>query len=166
MTTSSQREYPSLARRLTAMLYDGLLVIALVAVANALALGITHQLSGGNIDTLPPLAVRIVTVVSVFGFFCVFWVKEGQTLGMQAWRIKLIPAVAESGTEEPGSTVHGKITLTQALLRCCAACLSLACLGLGYLWCLFDAEGRYWHCRLSGTQLVLLPKSNQAAVAG
>lgn len=142
------------------MLYDGLLVIALVAVANALALGITHQVSGGSIDTLPPAAVRIVTLLSVFGFFCVFWIKDGQTLGMQAWRIKLVPA--PQGEDAGISNVqHSKrVTLPRAILRCCAACLSLACLGLGYLWCLFDPQRRYWHCRLSGTQLILLPKAS------
>ena len=36
--------------------------------------------------------------------------------------------------------------------------LSAACVGLGYLWCLFDRDKRYWHDILSGTRLVLLPK--------
>lgn len=146
MTDTSPTQYPSLMRRLTAMLYDGLLVVALVAVVNALALGIAHQISGGAAQTLPPIAVRIITVATVFAFFTVFWLKDGQTLGMQAWRIKLV------------ATGDKRLTLGRALLRCCAAVLSLACLGLGYLWCLFDAQGRYWHCHLSGTQLVLLPK--------
>ncbi len=146
MSETENTLYPSLARRLTAMLYDSLLIIALVAVVNAIGLGIAHQLSGGTQETLGPWTVRLLTLASVFGFFCIFWHKQGQTLGMQAWRIKL---VADDG---------GPVSLARGLLRCSAAVLSLACFGLGYLWCLFDSQKRYWHCRLSGTHLVLLPK--------
>lgn len=146
MSETQPTQYPSLPRRLTAMLYDSLLIIALVAVVNAIGLGVMYQLSGGAQDTLGPWPVRLLTIASVFGFFCLFWRKQGQTLGMQAWRIKL---VADDG---------GRITLARGLLRCTAATLSLACFGLGYLWCLFDPQKRYWHCHLSRTHLELLPK--------
>ncbi len=35
-------------------------------------------------------------------------------------------------------------------------------LGLGYLWCLVDRRGRYWHDYLSGTELILLPKREKS----
>ena len=75
-----------------------------------------------------------------------FWRKNGQTLGMQAWRIKLVD---EDGAP-PGTG--------RSVLRCLAAMVSAGCLGLGYLWCLVDRDGRYWHDYLSHTQLVLLPR--------
>jgi uncharacterized RDD family membrane protein YckC len=137
---------PSLLRRLTAMLYDALLVVALVAVVNALALGIVVQVTAGEHQVLPPLLVQLLTAVSVSGFFSVFWLNGGQTLGMQAWRIKLVDFQGNSPTA-------GKV-----LLRCLGACLSAACLGLGYLWCLIDRNHRYWHDYLSRTQLILVPK--------
>lgn len=136
-----------------AMLYDGLLVFALALVVTALALGINYQVTGGAEETLSPTVVRLVTVGGVFAFFCLFWLKDGQTLGMQAWRIQLVPTGAN------------RLTLTRALVRCCGAVLSLACFGLGYLWCLFDPQRRYWHCHLSGTQLILLPKREKQAPA-
>jgi len=37
--------------------------------------------------------------------------------------------------------------------------LSLLPLGLGYLWIVFDPLRRAWHDRLSGTRVVVLPKS-------
>jgi hypothetical protein len=46
----------------------------------------------------------------------------------------------------------------RSLLRCLGALLSAACLGLGYLWCLVDKHGRYWHDYISRTELVLVPK--------
>ncbi|MFK7975613.1 MAG: RDD family protein [Halioglobus sp.] len=168
MPALENQPYPSLARRLTAMLYDSLLVIALVAVVNAAALGIAHEMSGGSLDTLPPFAVRIVTVLAVFGFFTAFWLKGGQTLGMQAWRIQLISTEhgkSNINTQSDTTTRTGDntdIRFFQAILRCCAASLSLACFGLGYLWCLFDPQRKYWHCHLSRTQLILLPKREKA----
>lgn len=143
-------------RRLTAMIYDGLLVIALIAVVNAVALGIAYQTSDGTLDTLSPTVVRIVTVTAVFGFYCAFWMKGGQTLGMQAWRIQLV------SSKNPADGQNTNISFAQGLARCCAASLSAACLGLGYLWCLFDPRRRYWHCHLSNTELILLPKREKA----
>jgi len=137
---------PSLPRRLTAMLYDALLVVAVIAVVNALALGIVVRVTAGEQQVLPAHLVQLLTAVSIVGFFSVFWLNGGQTLGMQAWRIKLVDFQGRPPTA-------GKV-----LLRCLGAFLSAACLGLGYLWCLIDHNSRYWHDYLSRTQLILLPK--------
>jgi len=140
---------PSLARRLTAILYDSLLVLALVAVVNALALGILVKATGGDQQLLGAHLVQLLTLLSIMGFFTLFWIKDGQTLGMQAWRIKLVD-------------FQGKTPTTgRAILRCLAAIVSAGCLGLGYLWCLFDRHGRYWHDYVSGTELVLVPREVQ-----
>lgn len=144
MTAAEKPPSPSLLRRLAAMVYDSLLLIALLMVINGLALGVVSQLSQQQV--LSPSLVQALTVLSTFGFFCLFWIKNGQTLGMQAWRIKL---VCFNGNP-PG--------LPRALLRCVGACISAGCLGLGYLWCLVDHNKRYWHDYLSRTELILLPK--------
>ena len=136
------------------MVYDGLLIIPLIMGVVALATAIAVVVSGdpGNGDysaTLPPLLVQSLAVICVVGFYSYFWRLRGQTLGMQAWRIQLIDCEAE------------EISLGQALLRCAAAVLSLAPVGLGYLWCLFDKERLTWHDRLTGTRLRLLPKPSK-----
>tara|TARA_R110000823_G_scaffold130015_14_gene257996 strand:- start:19045 stop:19449 length:405 start_codon:yes stop_codon:yes gene_type:complete len=128
------------------MLYDALLVIAVVAVTHALALAFQVKVLDSDMHALQPELAQVLLVASVYGFFILFWMKQGQTLGMQAWRIRL---VAFDGA--PPS--FGK-----ALLRCVGATLSAACLGLGYLWCLVDPHKRYWHDYLSRTELMLLPK--------
>ncbi|MEM9257404.1 MAG: RDD family protein [Pseudomonadota bacterium] len=145
--------HPSLLRRLTAMLYDGLLLVAVVLLTNAAALALLVPLSGGQRDVLPPLAVQILTVAAIVLFYVLFWRKGGQTLGMQAWRIRLV--------DFDGAPP----TVRQGLVRCAAATLSFACLGMGYFWCLFDRHDRYWHDYLSGTELILLPsrKAEKAA---
>lgn len=141
---------PFILRRLAAMVYDTLLVLPLIMASVALFLGGRTLLIGspgeGEVVQLDAYLVRLVALLTVFGFFCWFWIKNGQTLGMQAWRIKLV----DFAGNKPGAW--------QSLLRCLGALLSAACLGLGYLWCLVDKHGRYWHDYISRTELVLLPK--------
>ena len=146
MTLAERKPSPSLPRRLVAMVYDIFLVVALVGVVNALALGVVAQMTQGNQQILSPLLVQALTALSVAGFFSIFWIKNGQTLGMQAWRIKLVDFRGNPPT------------ISKALARCLGACLSAACLGLGYLWCLVDRNKRYWHDYISRTELILLPK--------
>jgi uncharacterized RDD family membrane protein YckC len=149
MTVAEQKSSPSLLRRLVAMLYDTFLVVALIGVINGLALGVVAQLTQGNQQALSPPLVQALTTLSVVGFFCIFWIKSGQTLGMQAWRIQLVDFRGNPPTP------------SKALARCLGACLSAACLGLGYLWCLVDRNKRYWHDYISRTELILLPKPDK-----
>jgi uncharacterized RDD family membrane protein YckC len=144
---------PFILRRLAAMVYDTLLVLPLIMASVALFLGGRTLLIGspgeGEVVQLNAYLVRLVALLTVFGFFCWFWIKNGQTLGMQAWRIKLV----DFAGNKPGAW--------QSLLRCLGALLSAACLGLGYLWCLVDKHGRYWHDYISRTELVLVPKRDK-----
>ena len=148
MIENDQFDSPSLLRRLTAMLYDALLVLALVAAVNGLALGAVVQATGGEQQVLNAHLAQILTTLSVLLFFTLFWVKNGQTLGMQTWRVKLVDFQG------------GRPTVSKSILRCLGAFLSAACLGLGYLWCLVDRNHRYWHDYISGTELILLPNRN------
>lgn len=152
---SSAAPSPSLLRRLVAITYDSLLVLPLVMISVALFMGARSLLGFGagpdGTVQLDANVVRLIELLSTAVFFCAFWMKNGQTLGMQAWRIKLV----NDAGDEPG--------LRQCVVRFCAALLSAGCFGLGYLWCLFDRRGRYWHDHLSGTYLVLLPKRSAEA---
>lgn len=134
----------SLLRRLGALIYDGLLLAALLMIGTACFLPFTH----GEAVTQPVLrfVLRIFLLGLIVGFFGVFWTRTGQTLGMQSWRLKV-------------ERLDGRLlSWKDVVLRLGAAFLSWLPLGLGYLWILFDAEGRAWHDRLSGTRVVVLPK--------
>jgi uncharacterized RDD family membrane protein YckC len=150
MTESFVKRSPSLLRRLAAMLYDTFLVLPLIMVAVALFMGLRALLGiGPDADGTVQLnahLVQLIALLTVVAFFSWFWLKNSQTLGMQAWRIKLV------------QTTGGKPSAGQILLRCLGAMLSAGCLGLGYLWCLVDRNKRYWHDYISSTELVLLPK--------
>ncbi len=137
------------------MVYDSLLIIPLImgVIAVATAIGVVASGDSGNGDysaTVPPLLVQVLAATCVVGFYSYFWCLKGQTLGMQAWRIKLI------------SDQHGTVTRRQAAIRCAGALLSILPIGLGYLWCIIDKERLCWHDRLSGTRLELLPKVKKA----
>lgn len=143
---------PNLPRRLIALLYDSLLVLPLIMLVVAIATGIqiaaTGDTGAGDYSaTLHPLLVQALAVLTLVTFYGTFWRLKGQTLGMQAWRIRL------------RAIDGGSISLQQVLLRSVAAALSLALLGAGFWWCLFDRHGRYWHDHLSGTELELVAKS-------
>lgn len=158
MTDTPTIESPSLLRRLAAIVYDTCLVLPLVMVSVAIAFAVRAAvmemppLEQADTPLLNAYVVQAIEFFAVISFFSYFWIKSGQTLAMQAWRIKLIDS-------NGGDTV----TLKQAIVRCFAAVFSAACLGLGYLWCLFDSRGRSWHDHLSKTELVLLPKKNKRA---
>jgi len=154
MSDSTETEHPSLLRRLAAILYDTFLVLPLVMVAVAIGLGLRTALGlepfdDTRVSILDANLVRLIELTAVVAFFCYFWLKNGQTLSMQAWRIKLV------------NSAGGKIQLYQAVVRALGAALSALCLGAGYWWCLIDAQGRTWHDYLSGTELILLPKKEK-----
>jgi uncharacterized RDD family membrane protein YckC len=137
----------SLARRLAAMFYDGLLLVAILMIATALLLPFT----GGAAITAADhrwlaSAYRLLLAGLVALFFGTFWTRSGQTLGMASWRLRV---EREDGT---------LLTWGDATKRLAAAVLSLLPIGLGFVWILFDREGRAWHDRLSRTRVVLLPK--------
>ncbi|WP_355661215.1 RDD family protein [Halomonas salifodinae] len=135
------RTWPAgLGVRLGAMIYDGLVVIAIWVALGFFAVAINQ----GEANETP--LFHSVLLVATFAFFAFSWMRGGMTLGMQAWRLRV-------------QTPEGiSITLTQALLRFFAGLASWAALGLGYWWILFDAEKRSWSDIVSGTRVVVLPK--------
>jgi uncharacterized RDD family membrane protein YckC len=135
-----------LLRRLGAMIYDGLLLVALFMVATALFLPFT----GGEAihprgTPLLEYAYRGVLVLVVVGFHGLFWTRRGQTLGMASWRLRV--------EREDGRLLGWGDTLR----RLAWAFVSLLPLGLGYLWIVFDPQRRAWHDRLSRTRVVVVP---------
>lgn len=129
-----------LIRRLLAAVYDLLLIMAIWLIAGFVALPVSGQVQAGN-----PYYTAYLFLVT-FAFFAGFWIRGGATLGMRAWRLRLIQPDGRN------------ITLPQAMLRFVAAFFSWLCLGLGFLWVLIDKDKCTWHDRLSGTRVVVLPK--------
>lgn len=138
-------------RRLAAMFYDSFLVLAIWMLVDFLllwAFGIEEARTlEGEVIVLDPLFQTLLLaalLVSAFGFFALFWTKSGQTLGMQAWKIRV---------QRPDGS---PIDLRQSLVRFASAPPSLLILGLGYLMMFADPARRTLPDRLSGSEVVEL----------
>lgn len=134
----------SLGRRFGAILYDSLLVLALLTLGTLpfVALRGGEPVDPGN----RPYQFTMLAIA--FIFFVGFWSGYGRTLGMQSWRLRL---------EAPDG---GKPGLAAASLRFFASILSWLPAGLGFWWQLWDGDGLAWHDRLSGTRLVYYPRQH------
>jgi len=133
----------SLLRRLGAIVYDTLLVLALLFLTT---IPFIAARGGEPVETDNNLLYQACIALVVFLFFTVFWSRSGRTLGMQSWGLRV-------------ETPDGEIpTFAQASLRFFAGILSWAVVGLGFLWQLWDSEQLTWHDRLSGTRLRYYPK--------
>ena len=153
-STSAHELLPTagLLRRLAAMVYDGLLVLAVLMVVTACFLPFT----GGEAVTwdsfpllvLPYWAALAIAIVVYFGLP---WTQRGQTLGMATWRLRV--------QRDDGFL----LTWRDVAVRLGASVLSWLPAGLGWVWALFDRERRTWHDSLSHSRVVVLPKARKVA---
>ena len=134
-----------LLRRFAAMLYDAVLVLALLMMATIPFIAVR---GGEPVEPGDNRVYQLTMLLVVYLFFTGFWSWRGKTLGMQSWRLRL---------EKPDGSVPG---FGAASLRFATAVLSWLPLGLGFLWQLWDKDKLTWHDRLSGTRLRHYPKPN------
>lgn len=132
------RPCPGILRRLGAILYDSLVLCGLLSAATACIL----PFNGGEAIAPGQWAFPVYLVVVSFLFFGWFWTHGGQTLGMRAWRIRVI---SQSGAP---------LTWLQALARFFGAMLSWSAAGIGYWWIAFSEEHNGWHDWLSRSRIV------------
>ncbi|MGN6521378.1 MAG: RDD family protein [Dokdonella sp.] len=120
--------------RLAAALYDLFPLIGLWMLTVALAMLVVH----GDVDVAHPSslsrnALRVALLAVTAGYFVLSWVRGGQTIGMRAWRLRVVSADG------------APLRWPRALLRFALALVSLLAFGLGFFWCLFERERRGWH---------------------
>ena len=132
-----------LPRRLASIFYDSLLLAALIFIAAQ-----PFPLIPGELQSSPLVRVAKQVYLLAVGwlYFGWFWTHSGQTVGMKAWRVKVVSADGRAVGWGP------------ATRRYLFAIVSWIPLGLGFWWSLFDTRKRAYHDALSGTRLVVLPK--------
>lgn len=120
----------SVTRRLMGVLYDGMLVLALLFLMGLILTAVGTLLFGkvgvqaSDAQALPAWYRHFVLspsfLLTLLGFYGLFWRKSGQTLGMQTWRLKTV-------------TNDGKLlTWAQSVLRIlCATLVPLLCALVG-----------------------------------
>jgi len=152
--TANELEHASLGRRLAAMSYDALLCIALMMVTTGIYMATSNVILGAEAykalnesgETINDPLLSSILFTTLYFFFGYFWTRNGQTLGMQVWHIRI---------QTPDNK---SISWTQALMRFLMACVSAACLGLGYVWIIFDPQRKSWQCHVSDSEVVRIPK--------
>lgn len=137
----------SLWLRIAAGIYDLFPLVALWMATAGIALLAVH----GNVDLAhPSLGWRIGLRAALFAvtaaYFVISWARGGQTIGMRAWRLRI---VSDDGLA---------IGWPRAAVRFVVATVSLLALGIGFAWCLFDRRKRGWHDIAARSVLVRLPK--------
>ncbi len=146
-TPRPDMERAGLARRLAAILYDTLVFIAVLLVATVPFVLIAR---GAPTSEAGEYLFRFYVLALAFLFFGWFWIHGGQTLGMRAWRLRVV------------NDAGGALSWSQALRRFLGAILSWMLFGAGYFWILIDHDKRAWHDRLSGTRMIVIPKTADA----
>jgi len=154
-------------RRFAALVYDGLLLLAVLFLGTLVLL----PLSGGEAitpqDSGPwEYLYRGWVALITLGFFGIPWTRRGQTLGMMSWKIRL----ERRGGGLPGwpdSTrrllVGGAILVAAAtgawLLRQTDSWVGGALLlpaAVNYLWMAFDRDSRTLQDMLTGGRVVCI----------
>jgi uncharacterized RDD family membrane protein YckC len=134
---SAEPRPPGLWRRLAAIGYDLILLVAVFFAATAVLLPFT----GGEAIGPHNFLYTAYLIVVAFGYFGWFWTHGGQTLGMRSWHLRLVGEGQMS------------VSWPRALLRFAGAWLSWIACGAGFLWLLVDPERLTWHDRVSGTRI-------------
>jgi uncharacterized RDD family membrane protein YckC len=154
---------PSIRRRLAALPYEFLLILALLLISAFPLAG----LKGATLTGVPHFLAQAYFAFVAGLYFTWFWRRGGQTLAMKTWRFRV---TARDG---------GPLSLARALARLGAASVfygpAVAGLVLLFfpnrispvismwaffplvatiLWARFDADRQFLHDRLAGTRLI------------
>lgn len=128
----------TLPQRLLSLVYESLLLAAVLLVGALLFLFLTRHLEPAIARPLFQLYLLLLCAV----YFIWQWTHGGQTLPMKTWRIKLV-------TRE-----YAPLTLRHGIFRFVFGLAGLAPLGAGFAWALIDRDRQFLHDRLAGTKIV------------
>lgn len=126
----------SLLRRLGAIIYDLFLAFSLAFFLIGVVLIAFFD------EKQIHFALFGLYLTAIYFYFAWSWVKGGKTLGMAAWKFKVVQDNGE------------KITHKQAFIRFCMAFVSFALFGLGYVYQWFNKNNLSLHDQVSGTRLI------------
>jgi uncharacterized RDD family membrane protein YckC len=159
----------SLRRRFASLVYELLLLVALLFVASFALLPLVTPGHAGSAQalTVPALPQRVAMSCVLFavlaGFFTWCWAQGRRTLPMKTWRLRLVLA--------DGGPVPAKVALLRYLAVWIGPALSLAAysalahtgygahaawlVAFNWLWAFVDRERQFLHDRVAGTRIVL-----------
>ena len=114
--------------RLVALIIDGLILGVISAV-----------LSGGGRNYAGGVAGFVIGLIYQWYFLTQ---QDGQTPGKKLMNIRVI------------KTTGVPLTFTDVLVRYVGYYINTFCIGIGWLWALFDADRQGWHDKLASTVVI------------
>ncbi len=168
-------------RRLAAMVYEALLVAALVLLTGLAfqvlphLTGLGQAEAGWRITGSARLVLQASIALSLAAYFGLSW-RHGQTLAMRAWRLRIQTTKGELPT---GRRALARLALASLLMLPAAMAalwlidhgrdwlgwIGFAPIIAGLLWSRIDSDRQAAFDRLAGTRLVLLPPVSAARSA-
>lgn len=163
---------PSLKRRVASMLYEGMLLFGVVAIAGGLFATLLDQRHA--LYLRQPLQYVLFAVVGLY--FVWFWTHGGQTLAMKTWRVRLVardgsPIKAGRAITRyllawlwilPGLALAWLLGAQNEMLLLIPAANLLLCALTVYL----DPQRQFLHDRIAGTRIVPASQPESARAAG
>ncbi|KAA6186352.1 RDD family protein [Thiohalocapsa marina] len=149
--TLARARAPGLLRRLATMLYDLMLLFGVLVVAAGLYYTPFHLTGHETIAGPFRVGFQVYLLAVVALYYGYFWTGGRQTLGMRAWRTRLVRSDGAG------------LTAADAMRRLLLAAVTLAPLGIGLWWVLFDRNSLTWYDRLSATRPVLSARPGRGA---
>ncbi len=157
MTAFSSLPPAPIWRRLLALVYDGLLVLAIWFVTAGVLVpllghyGIIPMENFNGIARAPEWFEKWVLwpllLLEAWAFYAWFWIHGGQTLGMIAWRIKVF------------DYRQRRIRIWQTLVRFGSGLLSFPLMGVG-MWLVWLPPHQSLQDRLSAMETRAVPKNH------
>jgi len=129
---------PGFGRRLGCMLYEGLVVFAVLLIG----FWLPQALLAGMGLIFAPRLLWLHVLLLLLIYFVWFWLHGGQTLPMKTWKMRVV--------NPDGSPLRP----LQAVLRYLAAWPSILLLGIGILWSLIDRDRQFLHDRIAGSRII------------
>ena len=132
-------------KRVFSLIYDSLAVIGIMLSLSLLLV----LINGGSTEENKFASLIQFLIISFSGpcFYTYFWLSNnGQTLGMQAWKIQLI------------SNNNG-LSVKDCLYRCFISVISFLIFGIGYFLILFRKDNKSLADLLTNTQIIDLKKT-------
>lgn len=127
-----------------ACVYEFLILVAIWMLFTWLYVSLFGDATVGSKRLWLQLLLWVITGV----YFVMCWVKTGQTLAMQAWKMKI---VAHDG---------GLLNLRQATLRYVLASVLTLLFGISLLYMFVNRQRQFLHDRILGSRYEILAKTS------
>lgn len=125
-------------KRLLACLYELLILIAIAMLVTWLFIAcFSASTQGGK-----RLVLQLLLWLSIGAYFVSCWVKSGQTLALQAWKLRIVNAD------------NSPLTLQQACRRYLLASLLMGLFGITLWWALLNKQRLFLHDKLGHTKCI------------